>query len=81
MPENIEREIWMKFAMLAPLAGMTALTRGPIGPIRANAQSRALLQAAVEETVAVGVALQDRACSRPTRRDVMKLIDSVPRRA
>ena len=32
------RELWMKFAMLAPLAGLTALTRGPIGPMRANAQ-------------------------------------------
>ena len=35
---NIQREMWMKFAMLAPLAAMTALTRGPIGPVRANAQ-------------------------------------------
>ncbi|HEY7608758.1 MAG TPA: 2-dehydropantoate 2-reductase, partial [Alphaproteobacteria bacterium] len=40
--ENIERELWMKFAMLAPLSGLTALTRGPIGPVRTNAQSRAL---------------------------------------
>ena len=58
IPQNIGREVWMKFAMLAPLSGMTALTRGPIGPIRANAQSRALLEAAVKETVAVGVALK-----------------------
>ena len=40
---NIGRELWMKFAMLAPLAGVTALTRGPLGPIRDNAQSRALV--------------------------------------
>jgi 2-dehydropantoate 2-reductase len=78
MPANIEREIWMKFAMLAPLAGMTALTRAPIGPIRANAQSRALLQAAVEETVAVGVALKTGLT--PGDADaVMKLIDTFPK--
>lgn len=54
---DMQRELWMKFAMLAPLAAVTALTRGPIGPIRDNPQSRALLDAAVEEAVAVGVAL------------------------
>jgi len=52
---NIGRELWMKFAMLAPHAAMTALTRGPIGPVRSNPQSLALLQSLVEETVAVGV--------------------------
>jgi len=55
---NIGRELWMKFAMLAPHAAMTALTRGPIGPVRANPQSYALLQSLVEETVAVGTALK-----------------------
>ena len=78
MPENIEREIWMKFAMLAPLAGMTALTRGPIGPIRVNAQSRALLQAAVEETVAVGMARKTGLQSADVGA-VMKLIDTFPK--
>ena len=55
---NIGRELWMKFAMLAPHAAMTALTRGPIGPVRANPQSFALLKSLVEETVAVGAALK-----------------------
>jgi 2-dehydropantoate 2-reductase len=55
---NIGRELWMKFAMLAPHAATTALTRGPIGPVRSNPKSRELLQALVEETVAVGVALK-----------------------
>jgi 2-dehydropantoate 2-reductase len=55
---NIGRDLWMKFAMLAPHAAMTALTRGPIGPVRANPKSRALLQSLVEETVAVGTALK-----------------------
>jgi 2-dehydropantoate 2-reductase len=77
MPANIRREVWMKFAMLAPLSGMTALTRLPIGPIRANAQSRALLQAAVEETVAVSVALGTGLEPADTV-SLMKLLDSFP---
>lgn len=56
LSSNIGRDLWMKFAMLAPHAAMTALTRGPIGPVRSNPQSLALLKSLVEETVAVGVA-------------------------
>jgi 2-dehydropantoate 2-reductase len=53
---DIRRDLWVKFAMLAPHAAMTALTRGPIGPVRSNPKARALLQSLVEETVAVGAA-------------------------
>ena len=58
-PRRIAPGVFLEVKRLAriPLAGMTALTRGPIGPVRANAQSLALLEAAVKETVAVGVAL------------------------
>src|SRR5262245_46265509 len=56
--DNISRTLWTKFAFLAPLSGMTALTRGPIGPVRATPKSRALLEAAVAEAVAVGVAMK-----------------------
>jgi 2-dehydropantoate 2-reductase len=77
IPQSIGREVWMKFGMLAPLSGMTALTRGPIGPIRANPQSRALLEEAVKETVAVGVALETGL--RPADAgDLMKLLDGFP---
>jgi len=55
---NIRRDLWIKFAMLAPHAAMTALTRGPIGPVRSNPKSRELLQSLVQETVAVGIALE-----------------------
>jgi 2-dehydropantoate 2-reductase len=54
---NIGRELWMKFAMLAPHAATTALMRGPIGIVRSNPKSR-VLQSLVEETVAVGMALK-----------------------
>jgi 2-dehydropantoate 2-reductase len=76
-PKNIQREVWMKFAMLAPLSGMTALSRLPIGPIRANPQSRALLEAAVKETVAVGMALKTGLTPADTG-DLLKLIDGFP---
>jgi 2-dehydropantoate 2-reductase len=75
---NISRTIWAKFAMLAPMSGITALTRGPIGPVRANAKSRALLQAAVEEAVALGVALKTGLVPEDAAR-TMKLIDGLPR--
>ncbi|KAB2910902.1 MAG: 2-dehydropantoate 2-reductase [Hyphomicrobiaceae bacterium] len=74
---NISRTLWAKFAMLAPFSGMTALTRGPIGPIRRNPQSRALLQAAVEEAVAVGIALKT-GLNPDDVGKTMKLIDGLP---
>jgi len=78
LPPRIQREVWMKFAMLAPVAGLTALTRGPIGPVRANPQSRALLEAAVTETVAVGMALKA-GLEPDDARTVMALIDTFPK--
>jgi 2-dehydropantoate 2-reductase len=78
LTENIQRELWVKFAMLAPVAGMTALTRGPIGPVRSNAQSRALLAAAIEEVVAVGSALKTGLVAADAAK-TMKLIDGLPK--
>lgn len=75
---SIGRELWMKFAMLAPLAAMTALTRTSIGPIRDSAQTRALLDAAVEETVAVGIALKT-GLEPGDAEKVKKVLDGLPR--
>lgn len=77
LSDNISRTIWLKFAMLAPMAGMTALTRGPIGPVRDTPAARALLQAAVEETVALGVALKTGLEANDAAK-TMKLIDALP---
>jgi 2-dehydropantoate 2-reductase len=77
LSRNISRTIWAKFAMLAPVAGMTALTRGPIGPVRSNAKARALLQAAVEEAVALGVALKTGLVPEDAAK-TMRLIDGLP---
>ncbi len=75
--DNISRTIWTKFALLAPVSGMTALTRAPIGVVRSNPKSRALLQATVEETVALGVALKAGLVPEDAPR-TMKYIDGLP---
>ena len=77
LSENISRTLWLKFAMLAPLAGLTALTRGPLGPIRRTPESYALLKAAVEETVAVGIASNGGLVPEDAAR-TLKLIDGLP---
>jgi 2-dehydropantoate 2-reductase len=53
---EIERIIWMKFVLLATVAGMTSVTRVTVGEIREDPESRALIRAAVAEAVAVGIA-------------------------
>jgi 2-dehydropantoate 2-reductase len=78
LSDNIKRELWIKFALLAPMAGMTALTRGPIGPIRANPQSMALLRSAVDEVIALGVALKTGLTVEDAQR-IMKTIDGLPK--
>ncbi len=54
--DDITADIWSKFAFLAALSGMTALVRLPIGPIRADGETRAMLRRAMEEVVAVAQA-------------------------
>lgn len=51
---DIRREIWEKFVFLTGLSATTATMRVPIGPIRENLQSRALLLDIMREVVAVG---------------------------
>lgn len=75
--DNIGRTLWTKFALLAPVSGMTALTRGPIGPVRSNPKSRALLQVAVEEVVALGMVLKKGLVPEDAER-TMQFIDGLP---
>jgi 2-dehydropantoate 2-reductase len=75
---DIRRELWMKFAMLAPNAAVTALARGPISIIRDNPQSRPLLLSLVEEAVAVGIALKTGLEPADTGK-IMRLIDGLPK--
>lgn len=45
--------IWEKFAFLAPLSGLTALTRQPVGVVRALPETRTLFLEAVAEVAAL----------------------------
>jgi 2-dehydropantoate 2-reductase len=50
----IEVDLWRKMVFLATLSGLTALTRLPIGPLRATPATRGLLRDCLEEAAAVG---------------------------
>jgi 2-dehydropantoate 2-reductase len=60
---DIRRDIWDKMVFLATFAGVTALMRLPIGPIREDADTRAMLRAGLDEAHAVarakGIVLPD----------------------
>ena len=53
---NIRQATWEKFIFLTAISGMTALTRRPVGDVRANPATRAMLLAALEETASVAIA-------------------------
>jgi 2-dehydropantoate 2-reductase len=46
---DIRQALWIKFAFLVALSGMTAATRQPIGVIRADSDLRATFEAAIRE--------------------------------
>jgi 2-dehydropantoate 2-reductase len=57
---------WSKFARLSVFSAMTAITRSPLGVLRADAALMAMLERAAWETIAVG-----RACGVPLTDGVM----------
>lgn len=54
LSDDILRAIWEKFIFIAGLSGMTAVTRLPIGPVRQDPDTRALLLDVMREAAAVG---------------------------
>ena len=54
LSDAIQVVIWEKFVFLSAFSGITALTRLPIGPLRADPETRALFLAAMQEAAAVG---------------------------
>ena len=51
---NMLLDIWKKFVLLSGTSGMTASTRQPLGLIREDVDTRALLFKLMHETIAVG---------------------------
>jgi 2-dehydropantoate 2-reductase len=54
IPDDIHTTIWEKFVRLVTMSAMTALTRLPVGPIREDADTRALMLQVMEEVIAIG---------------------------
>jgi 2-dehydropantoate 2-reductase len=75
--QDIQKTLWEKFALLAPMAGVTSVARRNFGAVRGDPARRAQLQSAVAEVVAVGqargVALAD---DLPQR--ILRTVDGLP---
>lgn len=54
LSDDIERDLWVKFVMLAGTSGITASTRATMGPILADPDTRALFLSLMQEVVDVG---------------------------
>ena len=74
---DIERDIWEKFVFLVGASATTSLYRSPIGPIRENPLSRALLHRVMSEVVAVAIA-RGIHIDPAYAQDRMKFADSIP---
>ena len=53
---DIRRALWLKYVMISAQAGMTALTRAPIGVVRAVPESRLMYRRIAEELAALAAA-------------------------
>ena len=56
LPLDIRVSIWEKFLLIAPWGGMGALTRVPVGILRAVPETRAMLERAMSEVASVASA-------------------------
>lgn len=77
VPPDIHGEIWKKFLFIASFSGVGAVTRAPVGVLRSLAQTRAMLEQAMDEILAVararGIALPPDAVT-----ETMAFIDGLP---
>jgi 2-dehydropantoate 2-reductase len=77
LSDTINRERWQKFIFLVGLSGATGATRMPIGPILADADTRAFFRSLMEEVIAVA---QAKGVSLPRNfiEDRMTFADAAP---
>ena len=77
LSRNIFAQLWRKFMLIAPLSGMGAVTRMPIGVFRRQLETRAMLVDSIREVYAVaqaqGVAIEAKAIE-----ETLAFIDSLP---
>lgn len=75
--EDIEKALWEKFTMLAPVSGLTSVTRGTFGEIRSDPDVRQILIAAIDEAIAVGKA-KGVNLDPDNRESTLSLVDALP---
>lgn len=72
IPPDIRRSMWTKFLFIAPMSGIGAMTRVPVGTWRTTRETRALAVAALGEIIALatsrGISLGDDAIERTMAR-------------
>ena len=56
LSDDIHKDLWRKFVILASLSAVTSLARLPVGPIREDADTLAMLRGALGEVAAVASA-------------------------
>ena len=77
IPPDIHRSMWSKFVFIAPMSGIGATTRVPVGEWRNRPETRRMAEGAIREVVAVatarGVRLDDDIVAK-----VMQRYDGLP---
>ncbi|HZW37520.1 MAG TPA: 2-dehydropantoate 2-reductase, partial [Candidatus Deferrimicrobiaceae bacterium] len=77
IPRDIHVALWEKFLLIAPLGGIGAVSRAPVGTLRTLPGTRRMLEQGMREIVSVanarGVPLAGEAVAR-----TMKFLDSLP---
>jgi 2-dehydropantoate 2-reductase len=74
---DIQSSIWQKLLFIAPVGGLGAVTRAPVGELRSTPETYSVLRQAMEEVEALaaarGIALADDAVDR-----TMRFFDGLP---
>ncbi len=73
--DNMAEELWRKFYFLDPWAGVCALTGSPLGAVRDDPDTRAVLIECIEETRALA---QARGVSLPTAAEALATLEALP---
>lgn len=77
VPDDIEVAVWEKFLFIAPVSGVGAVTRVPVGVFRSQPESRRVLEAAMGEVFALGRA-RGVALPADVTAKTMSYVDSMP---
>lgn len=75
--DDIRVEIWKKFAYLAPLSGMAALRRQPLGDLLADPDSKKMLEDAILEVIQVSRA-RGLQLDAALKGHIMTMFDAMP---